>query len=1063
MFRKLICIISFVAALGMGLSIPARAADPDLAAYWNFDEGSGNTAFDSTGNGNDGTFVGDPQWVAGQFGGALEFDGDDYVNCGNGPSLQIQDEITMAFWFQVEAFQNTWEGFLAKGDDSYRASRGGGTGNATHMGISGTSVGGGNGWFNGTVIVTGGDWHHFAGTYDGTAGRIYIDGVLDVESPGTGQINISSYDLYIGENAQQTGRFFHGLLDDVRIYSRALSEDEIQGVMAGGGAEFPFASGPNPEDSALLEQTWTTLGWRAGDFAASHDVYLSDNFEDVNSGAEAAFQGNKTLTDTTLIIGFMGFPFPEGLMPGSTYYWRVDEVNDSEPNSPWIGPVWSFSIPPKTAYNPVPADGGKFVDLDPTLSWTAGFGAQLHTVYFGDDFDTVANATGGAQQGDATFSPGVLEPDKTYYWRVDEFEAPVTHTGEVWSFTTAGEGGGIKGEYFTHDGGTPHNPPELAFGTPVLTRMDETVDFQFGSGSPDASIPDDDYAARWTGEVEAPFTETYTFYTTTDDGVILWVDGQEILRNWTDHGSTEDRGEIDLVGGRTYSIEMWWYERGGGAIAELRWSSPRIAKQIIPQAALSPPIRASRPSPPDGAEGTRLQPILEWNPGDFAASHEVYLGTDEQAVADATKASPEFKATKSLGEESFDPGKLEWATQYFWRVDEVNAANPDSPWVGNVWTFTTGDFITVDNFEQYTDDDAANEAIWQHWIDGFGVATNGSQAGYTLPPYAEQTIVHSGSQSMPLQYNNTGGATNSEVELTLDSGPRDWTQEQVSQLMIWFQGRPASTGSFVQAGGTITMTGSGGDIWGNSDEFQFAYQTLTGAGTIVARVNSIGDTHAWAKAGVMIRETLEPGSKNAYVAVTPGNGVSFQWRMDTDAASSNSAEGDITAPHWVKLERDLAGNFTASHSTDGNNWQMVGAFENIQMSGTAFVGLAVTSHDAAQTTEAVFTNVTTTGDVTGMWQNQDIGIASNAAEPMYVKVSDATGTPAVVANPDPDAANVEEWTPWPIPLSEFSDQGINLSNVDKIAIGLGSGSGTAGPGGSGIVFIDDIRLRRSEP
>jgi len=137
---------------------------PALVAHWKFDDGEGTVAVDSSGNGNDGIINGDPQWVDGIIGGALEFNGDDYVNCGNGPSLQIQDAITMAFWFQVEAFQNTWEGFMAKGDDSYRVSRGGGDGDATHMGISGTSVGGGNGWFNGTVIVTGGQWHHMAPT-----------------------------------------------------------------------------------------------------------------------------------------------------------------------------------------------------------------------------------------------------------------------------------------------------------------------------------------------------------------------------------------------------------------------------------------------------------------------------------------------------------------------------------------------------------------------------------------------------------------------------------------------------------------------------------------------------------------------------------------------------------------------------------------------------------------------------------------------------------------------------------------------------------------------------------
>ncbi len=148
---------------------------------------------------------------------------------------------------------------------------------------------------------------------------------------------------------------------------------------------------------------------------------------------------------------------------------------------------------------------------------------------------------------------------------------------------------------------------------------------------------------------------------------------------------------------------------------------------------------------------------------------------------------------------------------------------------------------------------------------------------------------------------------------------------------------------------------------------------------------------------------------------------------------------------------------------DGTSWQMVGVFENIPMSGTTFVGLAVTSHDAAATTEAVFSNVTVTGNAAGNWMNQDIGIASNAAEPLYVKVSNATGAPAVVAHSDPAAANIEVWTEWVIPLSEFSDKGISLNAVDKIAIGLGSGSGTAGPGGTGVMYIDDISLYRPRP
>jgi hypothetical protein len=201
---------------------------PDsLVGHWTFDEGAGTVALDSSGKGNDGIFVGEPQWVAGVVGGALAFDGDDYLDCGNSDSLQIQDAITIAFWFNVVAFENSWEAILSKGDSAYRVSRGPGDGDGTHMGISGTTGGDGAGWFNGPTIVTDGLWHHFAGTYDGAEGRIYIDGVLDATTPATGQMNIEPENFWIGNNSQNVDRFFHGMLDDVRLYNQALSEADV--------------------------------------------------------------------------------------------------------------------------------------------------------------------------------------------------------------------------------------------------------------------------------------------------------------------------------------------------------------------------------------------------------------------------------------------------------------------------------------------------------------------------------------------------------------------------------------------------------------------------------------------------------------------------------------------------------------------------------------------------------------------------------------------------------------------------------------------------------------------
>ncbi|UCF17495.1 MAG: hypothetical protein JSW59_08530, partial [Phycisphaerales bacterium] len=216
---------------------------------------------------------------------------------------------------------------------------------------------------------------------------------------------------------------------------------------------------------------------------------------------------------------------------------------------------------------------------------------------------------------------------------------------------------------------------------------------------------------------------------------------------------------------------------------------------------------------------------------------------------------------------------------------------------------------------------------------------------------------------------------------------------------------------------------------------------------------------------VMIRETLDPGSPHAFLCVTPGQGVSFQRRYDPDASSSSDTEAGITAPHWVKLERDVAGNFTASHSTNGSTWVPVaGAIpDRILMSTSVYVGLALTSHNAAATCEAKFSNVSTTGNVTGQWTNQDIGIASNAAEPLYVSVANASGAPAVVAHPDPAAATIDVWTEWVIPLQEFADKGIDLTNIDKIAVGLGSQSGQAAAGGSGKMYFDDFRLYRIAP
>ena len=537
------------------------------------------------------------------------------------------------------------------------------------------------------------------------------------------------------------------------------------------------AYNPKPAEGEIYLDTWVNLSWSAGATASSHDVYFSSNFADVNDGTADAFQGNQS--PAFLVVGFPGFAYPEGLVPGTTYYWRVDEI-EADGTKIQKGLIWYFTIPPKIAYEPVPIDGAPFIDMNPSLSWTAGFNTKLHYVYFGDNFDDVNSGIVGIPQGTTSYTPGTLEANKVYYWRVDEFDSISTYKGDIWSFKTAKTGGGLRGDYYQGTNFQNH----------VLTRTDPQIDFNWGDpGLPDALVGDDNFSVRWAGEVEAPFTETYIFYTNSDDGVRLWVDGQQLVDDWTDQGTSENYGTIDLVAGNVYTLVMEYNDSSGGAVAELRWSSPSIPKQLIPQAALSPPVRAGSQNPSNGATDVTMTPVLTWRAGDYASSHDVYFGTDGDAVTNATTSSPEYKGRQELGSESFAPGELLWDSTYYWRIDEVNNANTDSPWKGNVISFTTGDFIAVDDFESYNDldtEDPVSNRIYMTWIDGYdNPAVNGSIVGYAAAPFAEQGIVRTGSQSMPYFYDNN--MKYSEAQLTL-SPAQDWTRLGVTVMSLSFLG-----------------------------------------------------------------------------------------------------------------------------------------------------------------------------------------------------------------------------------------------------------------------------------
>ena len=485
------------------------------------------------------------------------------------------------------------------------------------------------------------------------------------------------------------------------------------------------------------------------------------------------------------------------------------------------------------------------------------------------------------------------------------------------------------------------------------------------------------------------------------------------------------------------------------------------------------PVQARAPRPKDGEiVGIADATSLSWTAGQTAARHDLYFGDNFEDVnaADTTDATGIYQGRQDVSGYIF-PEALEWGTTYYWRIDEIEADN--TMHIGPVWSFTVADYLLIDDFEDY---DTGENQIWYAWKDGFGYGTpetppfyagnsTGSAVGdETTDSYTEETIVHEGGQAMPYFYdNNKQDSLNySEVRMTL-SYPRDWTEQGVGVLSLWFRGYPPYVGGFVEApAGTYTMTASGVDIWDMSDQFHFAYKELSGAGAIIAKIESVANTDGWAKAGVMIRDTLEADSSHAMVAVTPGNGVWFGRRETAGGISVSTKEAGITAPQWVKLERTIGGLVRAYYSADGSTWTQLD-IASVMMDMPAYIGLALTSHNVDATCEAVFSNVSFPDtDVGPQWTDQDVGIIGNEPEPMYVTVANSDGASATVVHTDPNAALIEDWTQWNIDLKSFSGPGVDLTDVNDISIGFGNKADPQ-PGGSGKMYFDDIRLYRPAP
>ena len=731
------------------------------------------------------------------------------------------------------------------------------------------------------------------------------------------------------------------------------------------------------------------------------------------------------------------------------------------------------------------------VPRDIVLSWTSPEFARTHDVYFGTSFEDV-NSAGRGNPLDALVSQGqtattynlqgLLSFSRTYFWRIDEVSpAPVftIYRGPILDFTTEAYAYPIAKVIATASSSQPGWGPEKTIDRSGLDKND-------GHSTTNKHMWLSGMGGEQPAWIQYQFDAVYTLHE-------MWVWNHNLSAepslgfglknvsvqysiNGTDWTTLADMEFAQATGQEGYAHNTTVSFNGVPAkyvrlIAKSNWSGAKSPCGLSEVRFFYVPVYPSQPTPISGQKRVDVDVSLSWRAGREAASHLVHLSTDKEAVA----AGNALVAT--VHEASLDPGPLNLGWTYYWKVNEVNEAQTPSVREGDLWSFSTREYLVVDDFESYTND--SPNRVFQTWIDGAGFSADdafpkgnpgngtGSAVGYdpTMGNIMETASVHGGRQSMPIEYDNINSPFYSETQRTFDP-PQDWTVHGADTLVLWFRGNPID---FLQrADGGIQVSGGGADIWGTSDQFRFAYKQLTGDGSVVARVHSLTATNPWAKAGVMIRESLDTASAYAFMTPTSECRRAFQNRPVTGASavSADSAPGTITFPIWVKVERQ-GSYFTGYYSQDGKNWiKQPESDDNtrtdrstnpqgITMSQGVYIGLAVTSHNVSAVNVAEFSDVSFAGTVTGQWQVEAIGVEqpSNDVAPLYIALEDNAGHVKTIAHADPDAVQAASWQTWMIPFHDL--QGLNLAAVKKMYIGVGDRANPTA-GGSGVIYLDDI-------
>lgn len=413
---------------------------------------------------------------------------------------------------------------------------------------------------DGKFLVTGGSASPNFDTADGGKAALLYDPVANTWATMAAEQNYRGY--HSCANLLPDGRVLSSGGDtspNAQIFSPPYlfngPRPAISSAPASVGYGTTFFVG-TPDGASIAKVTWTRLG--STTHAQNWDQRIN-----VLSFAQAAGGLNVTAPNN---VNFCP--------PGFYLLWILN--GSGVPSVSRIVRISDFAAPPPAPTGLSAAGGIAKV----TLTWNSVGTATSYSVKrsttSGGPYATIATGVQSASYTDSSVTGGT-----TYFYVVSavnpQGESPNSNQASV-TPAAPGTGTGLNGDYYNN----------MTLTAPItLTRTDATVNFDWGTGSPGAGIAVDAFSVRWTGQVELPFNQTYTFYTISDDGVRLWVNNVAVIDNWTDHGATEDSGSIALNAGR-YDVRMEFYENGGDAIARLLWSSPAIAKEVVPQSQLYP-------------------------------------------------------------------------------------------------------------------------------------------------------------------------------------------------------------------------------------------------------------------------------------------------------------------------------------------------------------------------------------------------------------------------------------------------------------------------------------------